>query len=171
VLEHWSKESLCDNSYDMVANLPYYISTTIILRALKDSNCSNILVMVQKEVAEKFCAISGEREFCALSVFATSVGQARLLFDVPPTAFDPMPKVTSSVLLIRKNKEFDIIDEFENFLKVSFVQPRKKLQKNLSSKFPKDIIEKVFSELNLSDNVRPHEVDTDTYHALFKALD
>jgi 16S rRNA (adenine1518-N6/adenine1519-N6)-dimethyltransferase len=170
VLEHWDNKPLYDGRYNMVANLPYYISTTIILKALKDSNCKNILVMVQKEVAQKFCAIAGEREFCAHSVLASSVGEARLLFDVPPTAFDPMPKVTSSVLLIRKVKEFDITKDFEDFLRVAFSQPRKKLTKNLSSKYSKELLESILSDMELSSNIRPHEIDTKEYHTLFNRL-
>jgi 16S rRNA (adenine1518-N6/adenine1519-N6)-dimethyltransferase len=170
VLEYWEKSPLFNSDYDLVANLPYYISTTIILKALKDKSCKHILVMVQKEVAQKFCATYNEREFCALSVFATSVGEARLLFDVPPTAFDPIPKVTSSVLLIRKSNDFDITKDFEDFLKVAFCQPRKKLQKNLSSKFEKTKLEDIFNSLELSTNVRPHEVDTKTYQYLYNKL-
>lgn len=170
VLEFWESKSLYDSKYDIVANLPYYIATTIILKALKDKSCKNILVMVQKEVAEKFCAVKDDREFCALSVFANVVGDARLLFDVPPTAFDPIPKVVSSVLLIRKNKDFDIVSDFEGFLKIAFSQPRKKLLKNLSSKFSKDILEDVFKQLNLSLDARPHEVDTIEYQHLFSKL-
>ena len=64
VLEAWDKQkTLHDGRYDLIANLPYYIATNIILRAFEDSACENIIVMVQKEVAEKFTARVKEKEY------------------------------------------------------------------------------------------------------------
>ena len=91
VLEHWKSE-LLDEPYDLVANLPYYIATNIILKALADPACRNLLVMIQREVAEKFSASPGERAFGALSVITQSVGEAEIVIHVPPTAFEPAPK-------------------------------------------------------------------------------
>jgi 16S rRNA (adenine1518-N6/adenine1519-N6)-dimethyltransferase len=171
VLEFWDKnDTLYDGEYNLVANLPYYISSTIILRALKDKNCKHILVMTQKEVAQKFCADSGVKEFCALSVLADSMGDANILFDVPNSAFHPVPKVTSSVLLIKKSKEFEITDEYEEFLRVCFKQPRKTLMKNLAQGFVKDILVEAFLELNIDTNLRPHQLETFHYHLLFNKL-
>ncbi len=90
----------------MVANLPYYIATTIILEALKDPVCKSLVVMIQKEVAMKFAAPHKTKEFTSLAILAQSVGKSKILFDVPPEAFEPQPKVTSSILMIRKEKEF-----------------------------------------------------------------
>jgi 16S rRNA (adenine1518-N6/adenine1519-N6)-dimethyltransferase len=169
VLERWEQERLIEKPYNLIANLPYYISTTIILKALKDPNCRSILVMVQKEVALKFAAKPKEREFSALSILAANVGTAKVCFDVEPEAFIPIPKVISSVLLIEKQCSQDD-KEFEAFLKVAFSQPRKKLLKNLASKFSKDSLERVFDSLGLDTNTRPHEATTSIYNKLFKAL-
>jgi len=169
VLERWEQTSLVDKEYNLIANLPYYISTTIILKALKDPNCKSILVMVQKEVALKFAAMPKQREFSALSVLAANVGEARICFDVDPEAFVPVPKVISSVLLIEKTTSQDDKD-FEDFLKVAFRQPRKKLLNNLAGKFSKDSVQKAFKELDLDANTRPHEASTSTYNKLFKTL-
>lgn len=167
VLEGW-REHLIEENYDLVANLPYYIATNIILRALRDSNCKSILVMIQKEVAVKFCAKVNEKEFSTLGVLAESIGEAEIVFDVPPEAFYPPPKVVSSILKIEK--KIDSYDEdFEKFLRVCFVQPRKMLLKNLSTKYPKEILIKLFEELNLQ-NLRPHQVATSIYHQLYKNL-
>jgi len=169
VLEHWGDKSLLDRDYHLIANLPYYIATNIILKALKDKRCQSILVMVQKEVAQKFSAKVGEKAFSALSVLTQSVGEAKLLFDVAPSNFVPPPKVMSSVLLIQKNRSEDD-KEFEEFLKIAFKQPRKKLSKNLSTHYPKDKIEALFLELGINSNLRPHEVETFIYHHLYKEL-
>ena len=169
VLERWEIGNLLDEPYHLVANLPYYIATNIILKAFKDEQCQSILVMVQKEVAVKFSASVKEKEFSALSVLAQSVGKATLCFEVAPEAFVPVPNVTSAVLLIEKNQSRD--DEiFEAFLKKAFQQPRKKLSKNLTAAFSKDIVNALFSKLELDSNTRPHEVPTEIYHQLYNAL-
>ncbi|MBN2815436.1 MAG: 16S rRNA (adenine(1518)-N(6)/adenine(1519)-N(6))-dimethyltransferase RsmA [Campylobacterales bacterium] len=168
VLSAW-KSALVDEPYDLVANLPYYIATNIILKALADPMCKNILVMVQLEVAEKFCATAGEKVFGALGVIAQSVGTTRVVVKVPPTAFDPQPKVDSAVFLIQKNA--DRSDKlFEDMLRVAFSQPRKTLMKNLSAKYDKAKLQEAFEELKLTQTIRPHQVDTKDYHQLYTII-
>ena len=169
VAKHWEQGSLLDEPYHLVANLPYYIATNLILKALHDPNCQSILTMVQKEVAMKFAAQPKERDFSALSVLADSVGDAILCFEVEPEAFVPPPKVTSAVLSIRKYKFLDD-KTFEAFLKTAFSQPRKKLSRNLSMRYPKDEIAKAFNNLHLQETIRPHEATTKDYHQLYNAL-
>ncbi|MEA1982828.1 MAG: 16S rRNA (adenine(1518)-N(6)/adenine(1519)-N(6))-dimethyltransferase RsmA [Campylobacterota bacterium] len=168
VLQAW-QSSLVDEPYDLVANLPYYIATNIILKALADPMCKNILVMVQLEVAEKFCATAGEKVFGSLGIIAQSVGAANIVVKVPPTAFDPQPKVDSAVFLIQKSTDRSD-KEFEEMLRVAFSQPRKTLMKNLSAKYDKSKLQEVFSELNLTLTIRPHQVDTKDYHQLYKII-
>ena len=169
VLERWESGSLLDEPYHLVANLPYYIATNIILKAFKDEQCQSILVMVQKEVAVKFAANVKQKEFSALSVLAASVGKATLCFEVEPEAFVPPPNVTSAVLLIEKDQSRDD-EKFEAFLKIAFAQPRKKLSKNLSTVFSKDIVNKTFIKLELDSNLRPHEAETSIYHHIYNEL-
>ncbi len=168
-IEHWEQGGLLDEPYHLVANLPYYIATNLILKALHDPNCRSILTMVQKEVAVKFSAKPKERSFSSLSVLAESAGEAKICFEVEPEAFIPPPKVTSAVLSIVKHRSLDDKD-FEKFLRAAFSQPRKKLSKNLSSHYPKDRIKKIFDELGLQDNIRPHEVLTSYYHRIYNAI-
>ncbi|HIP42154.1 MAG TPA: 16S rRNA (adenine(1518)-N(6)/adenine(1519)-N(6))-dimethyltransferase RsmA [Campylobacterales bacterium] len=169
VLERWGDKTLLDEDYHLVANLPYYIATNIILKALKDTRCQSVLVMVQKEVAKKFSAQAGEKAFSGLSVLTQSVGYGELLFDVGAENFVPPPKVTSSILLIRKKRSEDN-KGFEDFLKVAFKQPRKKLSKNLATHYRKDTIEALFLQLEIKDNLRPHEAETSIYHHLYNEL-
>ena len=166
VLKAW-QSSLIDEPYDLVANLPYYIATNIILKALADPMCKNILVMVQLEVAEKFCATEGEKVFGSLGVIAQSVGTAQIVVKVPPTAFDPQPKVDSAVFLIQKKCDRND-KEFEDMLRVAFSQPRKTLVKNLSSKYDKKLLQEALIELELALTIRPHQVNTNDYHQLYK---
>ena len=168
VLEAW-QSTLIDEPYDLVANLPYYIATNIILKALADPMCKSLLVMVQKEVAEKFAADSGDKVFNSLGVITQSVGTASIVIDVPPSAFDPMPKVDSAVMLIEKHS--DRSDKgFEDMLKVAFAQPRKTLLKNLSARYEKQRLLEIFEELKLSQTIRPHQLSTTDYHQLYKKI-
>ena len=169
VLEHWGKGSLSDEPYHLIANLPYYIATNIILKALKDPHCRSMLVMVQKEVAVKFSAVPGQKEFSALSVLAQRAGKATLCFEVESDAFVPPPRVTSAVLSIEKARtEND--ESFEALLRIAFQQPRKKLSKNLAAVFSKDKVVKLFEDLELDPNLRPHEAETSIYHHLYNEL-
>ena len=162
VLEYW-KNSLADEKYDLIANLPYYIATNIILRALKDKNAQNILVLIQKEVADKFSAKVGEKIYSSLAILAQSVAKVKKIVDVPPGAFTPPPKVTSTVIMFEKFKDaYD--EEFAKFLKVAFSNPRKTLKKNLSAKYEVDL-----EKFNLSPTIRPHQVDGSTFFQLFSA--
>lgn len=169
VLEAWDRQkSLHDGKYDLIANLPYYIATNIILRAFEDDNCENIIVMVQKEVALKFTAKVKDKEFSSLGIISELISlESRILFDVPPESFDPAPKVMSSILYIRKDMNKSIDKNFNKFLKACFVQPRKKLSKNLSSILSKEFISSLYQELEISDNIRPHEVSSSLYSQMY----
>ena len=169
VLEAWDKQkTLHDGRYDMIANLPYYIATNIILRALEDDNCEHIIVMIQKEVAQKFTAYVNEKEYSSLGIISESLSiERRILFDVPPESFDPPPKVMSSILYIRKDMNKSIEKGFKDFLKACFMQPRKKLSKNLSSVVDKSFISKMYEELEINDNIRPHEVSSSLYSQMY----
>jgi len=168
VLQAW-QTALVDEPYDLVANLPYYIATNIILKALADPMCKNILVMVQLEVAEKFCATAGEKVFGSLGIITQSLGTSEIITKVPPTAFDPQPKVDSAVFLIQKNADRSD-KEFEEMLRVAFKQPRKTLMKNLSAMYEKPLLVEAFLKLKLLQTIRPHQVSTQDYHQLYKII-
>jgi 16S rRNA (adenine1518-N6/adenine1519-N6)-dimethyltransferase len=163
------KSSLFEQEYALVANLPYYIATKIILNALRDSNCKRLLVMVQKEVALKFSAKSKDKNFGSLAILAQSVANVELLFDVPPEAFEPQPKVTSAILYIEKLSSLEDL-AFEEFLKVAIKQPRKTLIKNLSTKYDKNILSSIFKKLNIKSTARAHELELSVYHHLYQEL-
>ncbi len=178
VLECWD-DSLHNENYHLIANLPYYVATNIILKALGDSKCKSLLVMIQKEVALKFSAKAGDKEFSSLSILASLVGKSELLFDVGGECFDPPPKVTSSILKIEKIRDYicdelfkdeDEFESFKKFLKTAFIAPRKVLIKNLQRSFDKDGIKEFFDKKGLSYTLRPHQLSVEDYHLLFKNL-
>jgi 16S rRNA (adenine1518-N6/adenine1519-N6)-dimethyltransferase len=171
VLAFWDEhKSLHDEPYDLVANLPYYISSTIVLRAFEDENCQNILVMTQLEVAQKFCATHTQKEHSSLSVMSELIGEARILFEVPASSFEPAPKVTSAVMLISKKDGIHLDAPLKRFLKMAFAQPRKTLAKNLSASYPKDAVIGLLATHGLSNSVRGHEVPSLVFYELYQQL-
>lgn len=169
--------ALCDDeisqkSYFLAANLPYYVATNMILRALRDERCLGFVVMIQREVALKFSAQPKQSEHCALSLLASLYGDCELLFEVLPNCFEPAPKVTSAVIRLIKVKKAKLenkeIKNFENFLRLAFISPRKTLLKNLSTNFDKTRLEQIFKILNLSQTIRPHELNLTLFLDLFK---
>lgn len=173
VFNYWHSNNLINKNYNLVANLPYHLATKIILKAFEDSNCLNILVLVQKEIAEKFSAKTYNRNFSSLSVLAETIGSAKMLFDISPENFTPAPQVISTLFLVEKNKEIDKIFNlsFKNFLKISFKQPRKRFFNNLISFYNKDVVQLIFAHFNIDKNIRPHEVTTSIYHQIFYKIE
>ena len=169
VLEHW-KADLLDCDYDLVANLPYYIATNIILKALADPHCHSLLVMVQREVAEKFSAKPGDKDFGSLSVITATVGDASIVMEVPPEAFNPPPKIHSAVLKIVKRENRSTDSGLEDMLRVAFAQPRKTLLKNLSAAYDKEKVINAMESMSLTPTIRPHQTTTANYHQLYKIL-
>ena len=181
VLDSFNTGSLEEEPYEIVANLPYYIATKIILEALEDDLCKSVLVMVQKEVALKFCAQVKTKEFSSLSILSQSIADVELLFDVPADSFEPAPKVTSSVLKIVKKREFtqgkDALFEniqdfigFKKYLRISYSSPRKTWIKNISSIYDKTIAKKLLEEFNIKANTRSHELSVTNHLNLYSGL-
>ncbi|MDX1808650.1 MAG: 16S rRNA (adenine(1518)-N(6)/adenine(1519)-N(6))-dimethyltransferase RsmA [Sulfurospirillaceae bacterium] len=181
VLECFQKGSLEGEPYDVVANLPYYIATKIILEALEDKMCKSMLVMIQKEVAQKFSALPKTKEFSSLSILSQSIADVKLLFDVDPSSFEPQPKVVSSIVSIVKKKEFSgdqnsLFDnesdynEFKRYLRVSFSSPRKTWIKNISSAYDKTSALELLKKNNISITSRPHELCVTDHLNLFREI-
>ncbi len=122
----------------VVANLPYYISTPIITRLIQaHKHIVDMTLMLQKEVVDRITAPPGGREYGYLSVLVQLYCQATKLFDVPPSAFKPAPKVLSSVvrLVSRERPAVEVSDELRFIAVVSaaFAQRRKTLANNMKA--------------------------------------
>jgi 16S rRNA (adenine1518-N6/adenine1519-N6)-dimethyltransferase len=171
VIEHWHNKSLKNSPYFIVANIPYYITTPILYKAYEDKNCVGMILMMQKEVALKLTAVASSSEYSSLSVLASVLSNARILFDVPKEAFDPPPKVISSVVKIEKKREFEgVFEGFKAYLSKAFGSPRKTLKKNLLNYFDQKRLFEVFNELKIDTNLRPHEIRAELHFRLFNNL-
>lgn len=128
----------------LVANLPYNISTPILQRLIEQRHVfSSIVLMFQREVVERITAKPGNKERGFLSVLVEDAFETENLFDVPPQAFQPVPKVWSSVVrLTPKASDIGVAsDEFRKLLSSAFAQKRKTILNNLRTKYAQaDII-------------------------------
>ena len=136
--------------FTVCANLPYYITTPIIMKLLeKKLPIKRIVVMVQKEVAERMVAVPGHKIYGALSVAVQYYTEPEILFDIPPRAFMPAPEVTSAVVAmnVRDIPPVDVDEKkFFAVVKSSFQQRRKTFQNTLKlTGMTKDQIEQVLT--------------------------
>lgn len=145
----------------LVANLPYYITTPILLKVLEETKKINkMVVMMQKEVAQRLCGKPSTKDYNALSVLIQYFAEPKMLFNVKPTSFYPEPSVDSSVIEIKyKDKIENEALNLEYFLKFNrniFAQRRKTLMNNItkSYEYDKEKILKIFDKLSLNYSVR-----------------
>jgi len=128
---------LLGQPFRVVANLPYYITTPILMLLLESElEIKSITVMVQKEVAQRIASPPGSREYGALSVAAQLYAQADIPMEVPASAFDPQPDVDSALIRLTMLEQRIVADEelpaFRKVVKAAFSQRRKQLKNTLS---------------------------------------
>ena len=162
------KEKNQNNIKDVkiIANLPYYITTPIIMKLLEEKlDLKSITVMIQKEVAERLIATPGEKNTGAITYTVYYYAEAKKIAEVPNTSFIPEPEVTSEVIRldIRKNPPVETKDTEMMFkiIKNAFMQRRKTLLNSLTNtKIFKNKEEgtKILKTLNLNENIRAEEL-------------
>ncbi len=165
------KEQTNINKVKIVANLPYYISTPIIMKLLENRlEISEIIVMVQKEVAQRLGAETGTREAGAITYAVEYYAQATPIIDVPKESFIPSPKVESQVikLEVRQNPKIEVEDEklLFNIIQKSFMQRRKTLSNALINNRrldSKEEVEKMFKTLEIPSNVRGEKLTLEEF--------
>lgn len=163
----------------VAANLPYYITTPIIMMLLESKvKFKSITVMVQKEVAKRLCASEGTKDFGAISLAVQYFCSANYLFDVPNTSFMPPPKVTSTVvrldLLDKPRVSVKKEEMFFKTVKASFAQRRKTLLNALSnagfSGFSKAEISEILKNIGIDEKRRGETLSIDEFARLADAL-
>lgn len=164
----------------VVGNLPYYITSDILLRLFEYSKYfESIVIMVQKEVADRIAAAPGSRDYGLLSATAQLYARVEKLFTLPPGAFSPPPKVYSTVLRLTiapRQKELGLDGDaglqqnFIDFLKLSFAQKRKTLWNNLKSNYPENRLRAALTEAHIKPAARAEALSLEETAALFRAL-
>tara|TARA_R110002012_G_scaffold322106_1_gene555849 strand:- start:33837 stop:34616 length:780 start_codon:yes stop_codon:yes gene_type:complete len=138
-----------DEPFAIIGNFPYNISTQIVFKTLEMRNqIPEFSGMFQKEVAQRICSKEGSKVYGILSVLTQAFYDAEYLFTVPPTVFNPPPKVESGVLVLKRKENFDLPCDEKLFFKVvkqAFQQRRKTLRNSLKT-------------FNLSDNLKANTI-------------
>jgi 16S rRNA (adenine1518-N6/adenine1519-N6)-dimethyltransferase len=157
----------------VVGNIPYYITSPIIEKLLDDNAkmgypLRKIYLMTQQEVAERLVAKPHSRAYGKLTIFSQLRADISIAIDkIPPTAFNPPPKVYSAFVELspyRENK-YNIQDEqkFSRLVRIAFSQKRRTLRNCLiGGQIPIETIEKIYAELGLSNTARAEELDIET---------
>jgi 16S rRNA (adenine1518-N6/adenine1519-N6)-dimethyltransferase len=159
----------------VVGNLPYYITSEILLRLFEFSKFfDSIVIMVQREVADRIAAEPGGSDYGLLSATAQLYARVENLFTLPPSAFSPPPKVHSSVLRLMIDPQQEKLgvtgDGFIDFLRLSFGQKRKTLWNNLKTKYPGAALKNALAEAGVKPAARAETLSLEQSAAVFRAL-
>ena len=159
----------------VVGNLPYYITSDILLRLFDYAKYfDTIVIMVQREVADRIAAEPGGRDYGVLSATAQLYARVEKLFTLPPGAFVPPPKVFSTVLRLTIEPRLETLgvsgDGFIDFLRLSFGQKRKTLWNNLKSKFSGSDLKRALAEARVKPTARAETLSLEQSAAVYRAL-
>lgn len=164
------KKKIKNDNIKVIANIPYYITTPIIMRILNEMKFVNeIIIMVQKELAERICAKEKTKQYNSLSVFCQTISDANIEMIIKKESFVPMPKIDSAILRF-KPKELDIDrNDYSKFLQACFVQKRKTLVNCLNQvyKIDKKDLELFLEKNDIKINIRAEEIAIKEYLFLY----
>jgi 16S rRNA (adenine1518-N6/adenine1519-N6)-dimethyltransferase len=160
---------------DVIGNLPYYITSDIVLRILElHQNIQQAVIMVQREVADRIAASPGSRDYGLLSATAQLFARTQKLFTLPPGAFSPQPQVHSTVvrlIMAPRVEELQIQEEpFISFLKRAFAQKRKTLLNNLRGQYEESAVRAALKSAGARADVRAEAMSLEKTAAVFRAL-
>ena len=154
-----------DNLY-IIANLPYYVTTPIILKIIKENIPINeMVIMIQKEVADRFSSAAGTKEYGQITVLLQYFFEIEKVCNVSKNSFVPRPKVDSAVIRMKKRDnmlEIKDFDHFEKLIRDSFRFKRKTIKNNLND-YDLDIIDSVLSKYGYSINSRSEELSYNVF--------
>lgn len=152
--------------YVVAGNIPYYITSPIITKLLTAENLpEKIVLLIQKEVAERILAETGNHTY--LSIFVQSHASVAAGSTVPREFFTPPPKVDSAIIVLEPHAPL-LSDKELNFVKLGFSNPRKKLVKNLP--YDREEIQNALLKLSISENARPADLALKDWKTLAKIL-
>jgi len=159
----------------VVGNLPYFITSDILLRLFAFAKYfDTIVIMLQREVADRVAAPPGGSDYGLLSATAQLYAKVEKLFTLPPEAFEPAPKVHSTVLRLNVAPQIEKLgvagDGFIGFLKLSFAQKRKTLWNNLKSRYDEAELRRAMTQARINPSARAETLSLKQSATLFRAL-
>lgn len=173
----WFSLDLIPKGYKVVANIPYNITSPLVRKFLEDKNKPSIVVMmIQKEVAERICAKAGNSERGLLTLMVEFYADAEILFEVSRENFYPIPKVDSAVikLIVYRKAHIADIDEkiFFKIVKAGFASKRRQIHNSLSAtlRIDKETMEKILRKANIEPTLRGEDLTLEMWVELYKEL-
>ena len=167
-------ESLGLTDARVVANIPYYITTPIIFKLIDHLHCfKSILVLIQKEVAERFAAGPNNKDYGITSVILQAIFDVSIPRVVKKENFTPQPKIDSALCLLVPHSKYDIdnFDKFKDLVHASFAMRRKTLVNNLTKAgYDKEMVLKALEEMNYSPMVRAENITVSDYVKMYDIL-
>jgi 16S rRNA (adenine1518-N6/adenine1519-N6)-dimethyltransferase len=159
----------------VVGNLPYFITSDILLRLFEYRKYfETIVLMIQKEVADRLAAHPGTKDYGLLTATAQLYSRVEKLFEVPPGSFSPPPKVHSAVVrlvLVPRLEKLAVNEaEFMSFLKLSFAQKRKTLGNNLKVRYASEDLTGAMKRVRIQPSIRAEALSLEQMAALFREL-
>lgn len=169
-------EALCGASYQVVANIPYYLTSPLIMRFVEEAHgVTSLTLTIQKEVAERLAAKPATKDYGAITVAVNAVADVEITRILPRELFYPQPNVDSAVVRIDfKRNKFDIANPtlFRKTVRVSFAMRRKTLVNNLAVGFAisKQQAEAILTACNLPIGCRGEELSVEQFVQLYKYI-
>lgn len=167
------EEEFNGESFKLVSNLPYYITTPIIEMIItSDLPCTDMTIMVQKEVGQRMVASEKDKEYSSLSVFVKFYSDAKLLINLPKSVFMPQPKIDSTILNLRLRLYDENVDKDLLFqlVRAGFNKRRKTILNSLSDVRDKEELKIAFKEADLKENLRAENLSLDDFIKLTNIL-
>lgn len=169
-------EQLCGGNYRVVANIPYYLTSPLIMRFVEEAKrVTSLTLTIQKEVAERLAASPATKDYGAITVAVNAVSDVQITRILPRDLFYPQPNVDSAVVRIDfKRDKYDISSPelFRKVVRVSFSMRRKTLVNNLSVGFAigKQQAQEILAECDLSVGCRGEELSVEQFVKLYETI-
>lgn len=173
-LEDIVEEEFDGEAFKVVSNLPYYITTPIIEKLVTSKlPCTDMTIMVQKEVADRMLATEKDKEYSSLSVFIKYFSKAEKITNVPKSVFMPQPKIDSTVLKLKLRKYRDDVDDSKLFALVhaGFNKRRKTILNSLADAVDKEKLRLAFDKLGINEKLRAENLSLDDFIDLTKTIE
>lgn len=156
-----------------IANVPYYITTPILMKIINlQENVNKIVMMIQKEVGDRLCASCGNKDYSSISVFLDYFFERKKLFVVDRSEFIPVPNVDSIVISLTRKDKLIKVDDYDFFFKIvrdSFQFKRKNIKNNLKD-YNTDILSDVLAKYGFSLNSRAEEIPLSVFIDISNSL-
>lgn len=158
------------SSKKVISNLPYSISSQVIINLIKTKQVDDMFLMVQTEMANRIISKPNSKKYNGYTVLINLLANVKKLFDVPPSVFYPEPNVYSTVIQITPKENSIDIESMEKFLKLLFSEKRKKISNNLKKNYSIDKLTKAYVKFNIQEDVRAEQLTPEQIVSLYEEL-